>query len=261
MDRAKSENRVKNDDQYYEKHHVIPDFMFKDRTRKGPSGHLSGNPNDKNNIRLLTPREHFIAHVLLHKHLKGTHYEYPAGSALQFFFSKVSSKHPRNVDWNASENRKYEKYRLDGLQAISKARKGKMPVVDSVTGEKKGSQSINHPKVLSGEWVHHSKGKKLSKERRLEIQIQTTGCNNPNFKELTPEILDRLFNAIDLTLREGPFTLKKFVYNANFNKPKSERIARPFICNKFGSISGLIEDYNRSRGTDIKYLGKGYKRK
>ena len=48
---------------YYEKHHVIPDFMFKDRKRKGPAGHLAGNPNSKNNIVLLTAREHFYAHL------------------------------------------------------------------------------------------------------------------------------------------------------------------------------------------------------
>ena len=111
---TKSKGRVKSKNIYYEKHHIIPDFMFLNRKRKGPKGHLPGNPNDPNNIVLLTPREHFLCHVLLHKIHKGTHYEYSAGSALGFFF--VKQNHPREHWFTFSA--KYHNYELCWVDEI-----------------------------------------------------------------------------------------------------------------------------------------------
>ena len=55
INNAKAENRKKGTcGVYYEKHHIMPDFMFKNRSRKGPAGHLLGNPNDPGNLVLLT---------------------------------------------------------------------------------------------------------------------------------------------------------------------------------------------------------------
>ena len=67
MRKAKREERdglrVKSEHTYFENHHIIPDFMFKNRKRTGPKGHLNGDPNDPNNLVLLTMREHLFAHV------------------------------------------------------------------------------------------------------------------------------------------------------------------------------------------------------
>jgi hypothetical protein len=59
IDRAKSEERVKGGDVYYEAHHIIPKCM----------GGLGGYHQWKNhpNIILLTAREHFFCHLLLCK--------------------------------------------------------------------------------------------------------------------------------------------------------------------------------------------------
>lgn len=57
----------------YEKHHIIPECFFINRTRPGPRGHLHGNPNDLSNIVLLTPEEHYLAHLLLVKIYPGNH--------------------------------------------------------------------------------------------------------------------------------------------------------------------------------------------
>ena len=54
----------------------------------------------------------------------------------------------------------------DGRTQISKSRKGKMTVKDIVTNIITGTVDVNHEKVLSGEWVHHSKGTILSQEER-----------------------------------------------------------------------------------------------
>lgn len=52
-DKAKGENRTKNKNIYYEKHHILPRSL--------------GGTNDKENLVLLTSREHFLCHWLLTK--------------------------------------------------------------------------------------------------------------------------------------------------------------------------------------------------
>lgn len=46
----------------------------------------------------------------------------------------------------------------DGIKRISESRKGKIVVKDSITGEFIGEVSVDHPKYLSGEYVHHTRG-------------------------------------------------------------------------------------------------------
>jgi len=53
---AKKENRKKNKDTYYEKHHIKPKSL--------------GGSDYKSNLVLLTGREHYITHFLLYKHYK-----------------------------------------------------------------------------------------------------------------------------------------------------------------------------------------------
>jgi len=181
---AKSQTRKSTKTEYYEKHHIIPDFMFKERKRKGPPGHIAGNPNDKSNIVLLTPREHFLVHVLLTKILRGTKYEHAAGSALQFFFTKVINKHPRTHQ-QIKESKWYSHCRIVGLKSISAARKGTMPVKDSETGKVIGSVSVNHENVLSGKWIHTTKGRKMDDAEKAVKQKQVTGLTNPNASKIS----------------------------------------------------------------------------
>jgi len=51
IERAKSENRIKGNGIYYERHHIIPQCM--------------GGTNTDDNLVLLTAREHFLCHRLL----------------------------------------------------------------------------------------------------------------------------------------------------------------------------------------------------
>lgn len=52
IEKAKKENRSKSDGIYYEKHHIVM--------------RSEGGTNNESNLVLLTPREHFVAHWLLH---------------------------------------------------------------------------------------------------------------------------------------------------------------------------------------------------
>ena len=59
INRAKSEQRIKSKDTYYEAHHIIPTCLGGDGTTKRWRTHP--------NIVLLTGREHFLCHWLLHE--------------------------------------------------------------------------------------------------------------------------------------------------------------------------------------------------
>lgn len=63
IDKAKHRNNPST--KYLEKHHIVPDSFFKNRSRSGYRGVIDGNPNDPENLVFLTFREHYICHALL----------------------------------------------------------------------------------------------------------------------------------------------------------------------------------------------------
>jgi hypothetical protein len=192
MNRAKLENRTKGGKIYYESHHILPNFMFKDRKgRTGPNGHLDGDCDNKNNLVLLTIREHFLAHVLLTKIYAGTRYEPSAKKSLVWFFTVLEkSSHPRDEWYNLSRSKKYEKYRELAIQSIRDSMIGTMLVKDSITGEKIGRVSIQHQRVLLGEWVHWSTGRKNTEEQTKATSKRMSGPGNPNAKNnITKQII------------------------------------------------------------------------
>ena len=66
---TKSLIREKEQDSFYEKHHIVPESFFISRSRKGSFGDIDGNSEDKKNFVYLTPREHFFVHLFLPKML------------------------------------------------------------------------------------------------------------------------------------------------------------------------------------------------
>jgi hypothetical protein len=253
IENAKAECRTKRNRVYYESHHIIPDFMFKERARKGPRGHLEGNPNAKSNKVLLTFREHLLAHYYLYEILKGSHYGYSAGSSLQFFFSKGLSTHPRQRNMSEVDEAflvEMECLKAIGIESLSKARTGKMPVVDSVTREVIGSIPVDHPKVLSGEWCHHSKGRPGTKQPAGF----GVGSTNRNYKEMTPERKLRVMDCVSRSIVENRFIMTAFSVALKTEFVEFKKISYVWIQNNFGSINGLILEYNILRKQDIKYI-------
>lgn len=269
---------------YTEKHHITPDFMFINRKRKGPKGHLEGNPDSADNIVRLYPREHFIAHLLLAKIYQNTRYGYPAQSALMFF-ARVVSNHPRQQNYRISSY-EYELARKIGLEGISKARKGTMPCVDVETGESVGSRPTNHPNVLSGKWVHHSKGNVIIRhiETSNKIKVKTdlakkmiesgeyvyaadgprNGANNGNYKELTPELKEYIFDCVEISTVNGHLILNWLIDNINKNIGNFglKKLAKPFMRRKFGTTQELVDQFNLCRNKNIKFSQyyRGYRK-
>lgn len=250
IDQAKAENRMKNQGVYYEQHHIVPDFLFKNRKRTGPKGHLDGNPDSPENLVLLTFSEHLMAHYYLYEIYKGTRYEYSAGSALQFFFVKATGNHKRQQNLSEVDEKflkEMEHLRLLGNESISKARTGKMPVVDAVTREKIGSISVNHPKVMSGEWIHHSKGVPGKSARDMH------GSKNTNFKELTQDRRGRMWKCVAESCQDGYLKLNLLQGNMKKEFTEFKKISLAWIGNKFGSLQNLIDETNKNLGLEIKY--------
>jgi hypothetical protein len=269
MERAKSENRKKGNSVYYESHHIIPDFMFKERRRKGPKGHLAGDPNDKKNLVLLTEREHILSHILLSKSLNGKRYWAQASSSLVWFYTKVNGEHPRQQHRIAGTMRKYERYRSLGLAGISAARKGTFPAVDFITRKSVGSVSNQHPKVLSGEWVHHSTGRIVPESKKgIGTQYYGVGTANSNYKEMTEERKQRVFSLIPLSCYNDEIGDKIFLGGTFEMLLKGEfvefkKISRAWIRNNFGKTKDLLEMYNTETNSNIifKPYGKSCKSK
>lgn len=250
IDQAKSENRMKNQGVYYEQHHIVPDFLFKNRKRTGPKGHLDGNPDGPENLVLLTFSEHLMAHYYLYEIYKGTRYEYSAGSALQFFFVKATGSHGRQRNLSEVDEKflkEMEHLRLLGNESISKARTGKMPVVDAVTREKMGSVSVNHPKILSGEWIHHSKGVPGKSARDM------SGSKNTNFKELTQDRRERMWKCVADSCQDSHLKLNLLQDKMKSEFTEFKKISLAWIGNKFGSLQNLIDETNENLGLEIKY--------
>lgn len=258
--RAKSQNRKKKQETYYEDHHIIPDFMFKNRKRNGPKGHLEGNPNDPTNKVLLTAREHIISHMLLYKILKGTHYEYSAGSALIFFKTKLgesieSTHHPRMKEF-LGYDKDYERYRLLAKKCISLKNKGWINVKNSLTNEYFGRMSTSDPRYISGEYVHHTKGRKPSKEEIEYYKNNRQGSKNGNYKELTEDIKKRIFSIIDICIVDNHLYAIKFMELLKKELIEYKKLSKVWIINRFGSFEKLAQDYNVERESNIIYNGR-----
>lgn len=252
IDTARLEKRTKNSEIYYESHHIVPEFMFKVRKRTGPKGHLDGNSDSVDNLVLLTFQEHLMAHYYLYEILKDTHYEYSAGSALQFFFIKATGGHIRQRTLSEVDKKFLDEMthlRQIGIKCISNARSGKMPVVDAITREPIGSMPVDHPRIISGEWVHHSTGKKSPNSGRNQ-----QGINNANYKKMTQEHLDRIFQCVAQSLIDDThFSVNTFSKNIKLEFTEFKKISIKWVMNNLSSVENLVAQYNQKMNANIVY--------
>jgi hypothetical protein len=127
--RAKSENRIKHEKHYNENHHIIPICV--------------GGTNSKENLVLLTAREHYICHKLLTYIYKGNY-----KIACAFHRMTFSKKLNYRV---SSRDYAYDKELLHTI-----------PRPDEIREKIKNTLTGRH---LSEEHKQHLTGKKLSKEQ------------------------------------------------------------------------------------------------
>lgn len=212
MTKSKEEKRLSDGKIYYEKHHIVPVFMFKTNKRyKTSIGEFLGNPDDPDNLVLLTPREHFLSHLLLCKIYKNTKYYQGCLTSLFLMSNKFKFGRKNEISFNRNQiitklfsTRLYNNARLAGRKAISEARLGKIVVKDKNTGKIIGSIDKQHPKIISGEWVHHSKGIKFSNERKAQLSQNSKGENNPRHSGISNDMILLEFLLLCDKLKEIP---------------------------------------------------------
>ena len=252
IDQAKQQNRQKGQGVYYECHHIVPEFMFKHRKRHGPRGHIDGDPNHPDNLVLLTFQEHLMCHYYLYEIHKDSRYGYQSGTALQFFFIKAGNGHKRQIHLSQVDQEflnSMAHLRELGISSISKARKGKMPVVDAVTRHKIGSVPVDHPKVVSGEWIHHSKGVPGHNNGKRQ-----DGSYNNNYKGISDQQLARVMSLIPHVAVDNYYIQKSTLLSA-LKKELTEfkKLSHVWINNHLGGMSGLVARYNQIHNTQYRY--------
>ena len=145
IDNAKS--RINKPKIYLENHHIIPESFFINRSRKGPTGWVEGNPEDKTNKVKLTAHEHYVCHLLLLRMTEG----------------RARSKMANALNRIATKNKKNEKFKITGRmyaiikQELSKANSGAGNPMYGKTGElapcygRTGNKHPNFGKKMSAE--------------------------------------------------------------------------------------------------------------
>lgn len=213
--RDKNDFRLLNEKIYIEKHHILPKSL--------------GGTDDSCNLIEVLPEEHLILHKIRYKAYNKRQDFLAVRMIINGFNGKkqlslidmIDNRKMKNIyAWFRENCYKFRTDRGwqtdDGKKRISLARKNKIPGKCSKTGVILGEFDINDPRVLSGEIVHHSKGKHSyynpntgekiycnvgeQPKEFLPSQADFFGTKNPSYSNITDgEIIifcDKLIRAL-----------------------------------------------------------------
>lgn len=187
IEKAKKENRKKNNGVYYEKHHILPRSLFKE------------NENDPNNIVLLTAKEHFICHMLLEKIYATKEMRFAMWRMCNDDTYKVSSRYyayiKEKVAKDSSELHRGKILSEEHRLKISQAQKGRKH--SNATKEKMRQSYDKSKHVVSDELKQKlSKlakerftGRKRSEEFKKNLSLKRIGQNNPMYGKTNKEFM------------------------------------------------------------------------
>jgi hypothetical protein len=244
--------------EYTERHHIVPDFFHINRKRKGPIGHLPGDPDSASNIVNLPPREHLFAHLLLCKIHKGTRYEYGCLASLTLMINISPHLINRTLfKHTLGKGYIYEKRKTEWSKKVSKQFKGTVVAKDMITNKIVGHVAIDHPNILSGRWAHHTKGNKLSKQHCRKISKSNSGLKNGKSKGYTDEQILMSYLKCSAVIGFLPHRNIWVGWATKNNEPYLLSF-RPFRFNNKGFI-GLRELAEERSG--LQFDTKMYKRK
>lgn len=180
INQAKSKNRIKTKNNYYEKHHILPKCWWPQYSK------------EKWNLVYLTAKEHWICHQLLTKmtigKLKGKMITALAGMI----------RNSKNQNRYIPCARIYNLVRKNAAAAHSERMKGRTlsdELKDKMSKERKGKPKSNtHKEAIAKSLVGHQvsrevrekisaaqKGRKHTAEHRAKNSAALSGTNNPMF--------------------------------------------------------------------------------
>lgn len=187
INKAKSENRKKHDGVYYEKHHIKPRSLFKELE------------NDDNNIVLLTPKEHFICHMLLERIYDCRQMKFAIWRMCNDGTYKVSSRYyeyaKSKIASESSKLNKGKKLSEEHRRKISLSLSGR---THSEGTKRKMSESYDPSKhivsdelrkMLSENATKRFKGVKKSEEFRKHLSEIRTGSGNTMYNKSNREFM------------------------------------------------------------------------
>jgi hypothetical protein len=158
ISKARSENRIKGGDIYYEAHHIIPKCM-------GGEGKIH-QWKTHSNIILLTAKEHFVAHKLLCE-------IYPDNHKLVYaYFMMCNMVNSTNDKKYIVSSKEYERLRVTFSNFLSVNSKGENNYFynKKYIGDENGFYKKTHSQDQKLKWSKERKGK-------------NTGLNNPSTKK------------------------------------------------------------------------------
>jgi 5-methylcytosine-specific restriction endonuclease McrA len=223
VSKARHEGRVRGKDIYYEQHHITPKCM--------------GGNNKKENLVLLTAKEHFIVHKILP--LIYPQYRKELSLALHRMTFSTTEKMQRNYRIGARE---FERIRQEIAEVLSGdnnpfANKEHTQYVKN-TISKKAKERLSKPEN------HPLFGKPCSDERKEKIRIANTG------KKVSAEARKKMSEA-----RSGKPLSKKHRINLSISltgKKRTEetkeklRVPKPkYICDHCGKTIGGMSNLHQ----------------
>lgn len=163
--KAQQENRKKGNGMLFEKHHIVPKSL--------------GGDNSKNNLVLLTPKEHYICHRLLVEIHKGTSQENKMYYAMWCMINGLG-----NQKRHATSSRIYNRLKTELTVIRSKDRYDNRKAIEQYDQEGKYIQTFDSPKTASVT-LNISKG---SIENCARGECKTAGGFNWRYKGSSKQI-------------------------------------------------------------------------
>lgn len=178
-----SKTREISQQEIYEHHHIVPECFFINRKRKGRKGFLEGNPDQIDNIAILTIKEHIFVHIFLYKMMKRT--DCKQKMLLSSIYS-LSTK-PGNISIKTATflREEFSKNHPAKLKSQSELSLIQLKVSDKKSNTWKNrteEQKKSHTKKVSENWFNRTEEEKseINKKRN-----DTRKNNTPEQKEKT----------------------------------------------------------------------------
>lgn len=214
------DERIDHEYLYTENHHIIP-------KHDGGTDHVD-------NFVILLPEEHYIIHLLRYKALKQRGDFLAVRYIVNGFNSNKTTKFITESTYRKVKRWKHyiQKFRKEtgwhteeGLKNIANAQKHHFNAKDSSGNIIR--VHVDDPRVLSGELVHHTTGTRNAlfietgevsripinefDERIHKNPTSQAGKNNANYREMTPEHIERLKKCIIESADEEGYVFRKYI--------------------------------------------------
>lgn len=197
----RNKNRYKTNGEYYEEHHILPVSW--------------GGTDEAFNLVLLTPEEHWLAHLLLAKIATGQNV-YKAHQAIVNMGRVI-------VEDKRKTSKLYAIARKNISEEISKRHTNTLIVKDAETNIRIGRVSKDHPNVLNGTWVFFHTGMKRSQSFKDKVGKSISGENNGTFCGMNNEHIFNRCKEVFEKYGVWTYTITRYYCKLKYNEniPKS----------------------------------------